>query len=135
MSTPNDTAKSADPPTDADGANARPLEPQPKSEKEENKADDIEFVNEDGPYDYNDGVAFVEYDDDPYERKIARSIRAYEAERDEALRYMENEREQQRAEGDYSEGENKYFDEAKARGYESEEPEDFDSYPVMPHKR
>ncbi|KAG6825048.1 hypothetical protein H0H92_005002 [Tricholoma furcatifolium] len=93
------------------------------------KSEEIEFFDENGPYDPNDGVSLYarefELDQDPYKRE-------YKRQRDADIHYMLNEREQQRAEGELSEGEDEYFDEAKAQGYE-EEIENFDDYPVMPH--
>ncbi|KAG6825577.1 hypothetical protein H0H92_003204 [Tricholoma furcatifolium] len=85
------------------------------------KAEEIEFADENGPYDYDAAwPSAIEYMSS-YERD-ARRQREAEMER-EAY-----ELEMARAQGEISDGENECYNEAEHRGYEEE---DFSQYPVQ----
>ncbi|KAG6827624.1 hypothetical protein H0H92_011053 [Tricholoma furcatifolium] len=92
------------------------------------KAEEIKFVDENGPYDYDDGwPSAIEYMSS-YERKMEKYERDARRQREAEMEREAYEREMARAQGEISDGENECYNEAEHREYEEE---DFSQYPVQ----
>ncbi|KAG6808932.1 hypothetical protein H0H92_002331 [Tricholoma furcatifolium] len=90
------------------------------SNKVEVFSEDTGFWDDDGPYDEEWQYCLASREMDSYHRVALEQHR-------EEMQELIDERETKRAEGDYSEGEDEYYNEAKHRGYEEE---NFAEYPT-----